>query len=285
MERHHRTIERRFEMAAGAETRLEIESRNGSVEVQGHDGSEVRVVATVEAHTESMEEAERDFRSVEEGMRVDGARVRIVAPTSERSSFLFFGRGLKVDYEVHAPRHTSVRIEARNGRVVVHDLAAPVKIDSRNGSIQAERIAGAVEAEGRNGRIDATDCGSDVKVVSRNGSVHVTRAGGIAMAETHNGDVVGQDTVHGARFRTGNGTIRYLGGVFGNLDLEVEGNGSIRMLIPPDSRFILDAEAVRGDVKSELPVRESTESNEPRPAVRLRTINGSIKIEALVGDA
>ncbi len=123
-------------------------------------------------------------------------------------------------------------------------------------------------------------------VVSRNGHVHVERPGGNLSAETRNGNVVvraakGQNT----RMRSSNGTLTYAGAVNGNVDMEVEDNGPIRIGVPADSRFILDAEAVRGDIKSELAVKDNPPSDTPRPTVRLRTVNGSIKIEALAGAA
>lgn len=279
MERHHRTIERRFE--TGPEARIEIESRNGNVLVQRHDVPEVRVVAVVQVEAESLAEAERDFRAVEDGMRIDGNRIRLVAPSSERTTFLFFGRGLKVDYKVLVPDQTSVQVEARNGRVEMNGLGGDARVDSRNGSVLLEKIGGHVQVESRNGRIDANDCASDLRLTGRNGSIYVARAGGNTMAETQNGDIVVQDASRGARLRSANGSLRYTGAVGAYLDLEVEGNGSIRLAVPADSRFVLDAEAVRGDIKSNLTVKESVTSSEPRPTIRLRTVNGSIRIEAL----
>jgi DUF4097 and DUF4098 domain-containing protein YvlB len=283
MERFYRTIERRFE--TGAEVRLEIDARNGDVVVQHHDLPEVRIVAVAEADAESVSDAERDFRAIEEGMRFDSGRVRIVAPSSERQTFLFFGRGLKVNYQVTTPVHTQLKLDARNGRTEVSGIDGEAMIEDRNGSVLLERLGGNVTVEARNGRIDVNDCAGDVSVLSRNGHVHVTRPGGNLTAETRNGDVVVRDAKSNARLRTSNGSLRYTGAVAGNLDLEVEGNGPIRLGIPADSRFVLDAEAVRGDIKSDLPVRDTAGSDGPRPTVRLRTVNGSIKIEALAGAA
>ncbi|MGE0059997.1 MAG: DUF4097 domain-containing protein [Dehalococcoidia bacterium] len=279
MERFHRTIERRFE--TGDEVRLDLESRNGDVLVQGRDVAEVRVVAVVDVDAESPTDAERDFRAVEEGMRADANRVRVVAPSSERTTFLFFGRGLKVDYQVIVPRQTQVQLESRNGRVEIIEAGGDVTVESRNGSVRIEKIGGAARITCRNGRVDAVDCAAAVTLMTRNGNAHASKVAGSLSAESHNGEVSVQDAGGSVRMRSHNGSLRYTGRVAGNLDIEVEGNGSVRLGIPADSRFELDAEAVRGDIKSELPVRDTSASSEPRPTVRLRTINGSIKIEAL----
>jgi DUF4097 and DUF4098 domain-containing protein YvlB len=279
VERYYRTIERHLE--TGPQARLDIECRNGNVDVHSHDSPRVRVVALVEVHAETESEAERDFRAVEDGIRVDGNHVRVSAPSQERSTFLFFGRGLKVDYEVLVPYETQVSVEARNGRVEVRSIGGEASVDSRNGSVRVEGVAGRVRVESRNGRIDAADCASDVRLTSRSGNVYVTRARSDVTAETNNGDVVVSESSANAKLRSNNGSLRYAGGVNGNIDLEVEGNGSIRFVVPADSRFALDAEAVRGDVRSDLEVKEHAQSAEPRPAVRLRTVNGSIKIETL----
>jgi hypothetical protein len=279
MERFYRTIERRFD--TGPVVRLEIDCRNGDVVVQSHGLPEVRVVAVAESDAETLSDAERDFHAIEDGMRFDNGRVRIMAPSSERQTFLFFGRGLKVNYQVSTPASTQLRLEARNGRAEVYGIAGDATIEDRNGSVLLERLGGSVSVEARNGRIDANDCGGVLSVLSRNGAIQVTRPGGNLAAETRNGNVVVREAGSNARLRTQNGSLNYTGAVAGNLDMEVEGNGSVRLAIPADSRFVLDAEVVRGDIKSDLPVRDNAASDGPRPTVRLRSVNGSIKIEAL----
>jgi DUF4097 and DUF4098 domain-containing protein YvlB len=282
MERFHRTIERRFE--AGAEVkdvRIEVAARNGDVLIEGAETSEIRVVAVVDVHADSLADAERDVRAVEEGIRADGGHVGVMAPSTERPSFFLFGRGLKVDYRISAPRRAVVQVSSRNGRVDVSDFSGEVNITSRNGSVRIERLGGPAQVTGNNGRIEAVDCGSDVKLTSRNGHVSAKKTGGELAAETCNGEVSVEDASRGVKLRTYNGSLRYAGAVGGNFDLEVEGNGSIRFGVPPASRFELDAEAVRGDVKSDLVVKESAAPGLPRPLVRLRTLNGSIKVNAI----
>jgi hypothetical protein len=279
MERFHRTIERHF--ATGLEVSLEIDCRNGNVSVQRRDQPDVRVLAIAESDADTADDAEQDFRAVDAGMRADGGHVRVVAPSIERPSFLFFGRGFKVSYEVSVPLQTRVRATARNGRVEVSGVAGDVRIEDRNGSVLLERVGGPVQVECRNGRIDASDCASSVNVLSRNGHVNVTRPGGDLTAETRNGNVIVHNAAAGVHARSSNGTLHYTGRVGGDVDLEVEANGSIRFAVPSDSRFALDAEAVRGDIKCDLAVREDEASSQPRPSVRLRTVNGSIRIEAL----
>lgn len=278
MERYHRTIERRFQ--TGAEAHIEIDSRNGDVEVHARDIDEVRVTATIESYAESAEEAEQDVRAVEEGIRAEGQRIWLAAPARERPAFLFFGRGLKVDYHVLVPGRTRVEVRSRNGRVEISGTS-DVEIENRNGSVILDKIGGSARVSSRNGRVEATDCASDVTLVSRNGNTVAARAGGNLTAETQNGNVIVEDARREARLRTQNGSLQYKGTIGGNLDLAVEGNGSIRLGVPSASRFELDAEAVRGDIKSDLEVRETASPGEPRPVVRLRTLNGSIRIEAL----
>jgi DUF4097 and DUF4098 domain-containing protein YvlB len=279
MERFHRTIEQRFE--AGDLIRIEVAARNGDVLVEGTETSEIRVVAVVEVHAESPAEAERDVRAVEEGIGSDGGHLRVVAPSTERTGFLLFGRGLKVDYQISAPRRAVVQISSRNGRVDVGKVSGEVNITSRNGSVRIEKLGGPAHVTGNNGRIEAIDCGSNVKLTSRNGHVSARKTGGELAAETYNGEVTVEEASRSVKLRTHNGSLRYAGGVGGDFDLEVEGNGSIRFGVPPTSRFELDAEAVRGDVKSDLVVKESAAPGLPRPLVRLRTLNGSIKLNAI----
>jgi DUF4097 and DUF4098 domain-containing protein YvlB len=279
MQRFHRTIERQF--STGDEARLDVEARNGSVLVEGTESPDVRIVAVVEVEADSADEAERDFRAVEAGLRADGPDVRIAAPSSERTTFLLFGRGLKVDYQVSVPRRTRVQVESRNGRVEVGKVAGEVTVASRNGSVRLEKVAGPARVTGNNGRIEALACSAGVQLESHNGHVSARSIEGDLVAETHNGEVTVEHAAGNVRLRAHNGSLRYAGAVAGDLDLEVAGNGSIRLGVPPASRFELDAEAVRGDVKSDLVVHEAVVSEAPRPVVRLRTLNGSIKISAL----
>ncbi len=278
MELHRRTFSRTLE--TGDQSSLMVDNRNGSVIIRVHDRPQVLIDVVAELYADSSKDADLEAERVERGIVSDHGRVDIRTPELLRPSFLFFGRGPKVDYEIAVPRETSVKVDSRNGRVEVRGVKGPVEIGSRNGPVTVEDCAEAVTVESRNGRIVVSRCGNRVAVKGRNGPLSIERVAEEVEVRTTNGAVTISDAGSSVRAESTNGPVRYSGPVAGDIVMEAS-NGSVHVRVPADSRFELDAESRNGRVRSDLPVRDDTRGSGPRPKVRLRTINGGIRIEPL----
>jgi hypothetical protein len=277
MELYRRSFDQRFE--TGFDARLQAENRNGLVSIRTHDQPAVVIDVVADIYAASNEEANAELERIRRGISIEGNRVLILTPELQRPEWFFFGRGSKVDYEIRVPAQTEVVASSRNGAVRLAGTGREAKLESRNGRVTAEDVGANVVAGTRNGRMDLTRIGGSVTASGTNGHITVEKAQGDVTVETRNGAVEITDAGGRVTAGTTNGPIRYTGAVRGDFDLHAS-NGSIRMAVPGDSRFEIDAESRHGSVRSDLRVREErpSENQGPAPKVRLRTTNGSIRL-------
>jgi hypothetical protein len=279
VDQYRRSARKTFQ--TGPSARLSVENRNGTVRVRAHDRPDVVVDIDATLWAESSRDADLEMERIERGVSVHGDGVEVRTPELLRPSIGFFGwgRSPKVDYVISVPQATSVEIETRNGRVEVQGVRGGVEVRSRNGATAVEGVSEVVKVTGRNGRVEVRRCGAAAEVETNNGPVAVEQVAGPLSVEAANGSVTIQEAGASVTARTTNGSLSYRGPVQGDLDL-ASVNGSILLLVPAGARFEVDAESRHGGVRSDLPVRERAGEG-PRPKVRLRTVNGGIRLREL----
>ncbi len=266
--------------ATRSDVYLSVENRNGLVSVRGTDGTDVVVNVVAELYAESAQDADREVERIRRAFIASAERVEIRTPELLRPAFMFFGRGPKVDYDISVPEGARVEVEGRNGRIEVRGVRGPARANGRNGPITIEDCAEPVSVEARNGRVVVSRCQSSVEVKGTNGPIAIDRVGGVVRAMTTNGTISLEELGGRVEASSTNGSLRYAGELRGDFDMEAV-NGSIRMSVPAASRFEIDAESRHGSVRSELPVQRSGGGEGPRPKVKLRTVNGAIRVDEL----
>ena len=172
------------ELTLGARRLLEVDGRqNGGVAVQGWDGSEIRVRATVVAQARSEAEA----RAIAADVRIDesGQVLRADGPEG-----LDDGEHWSVSYDIMVPRATDLRIEAHNGGLSLRDVAGRVTMRTVNGGIRVAGAAGDVRGQTSNGGLTVELAGSrwegqGLDLETSNGGVTISLPRGYsAMLET-----------------------------------------------------------------------------------------------------
>ncbi len=277
MNLHRRTFSRRIE--TGNVARLRISNRNGGITIRAHDQPAITIDVVAELYAANGSEADEELERIKQAIISEGDRVDISTPDLMRPDFMFFGRGPKVDYEIRVPAETEVQASNRNGLVSLSGTRRPAQIENRNGRVAVDDLQAELRAENHNGRTTVLRNAGPVTIQGHNGHITIEKATGAIAVETRNSTVDIAQPGGAVRASSSNGSIRYSGNVAGEVDLEAA-NGSIRMAVPRDSRFEIDAESRHGSVRSDLSVRESgpVEGQGPAPKVRLRTRNGSIHL-------
>ena len=160
-------------------------------------------------------------------------------------------RQVGIHYEMVVPANTRVR--ARTG----------------SGDVRVAGVTGPVEATTGSGRLELTAVGGDADVRTGSGPIVVA----------------GFDTA--LRARTGSGRIRVEGAPGGVWSLRT-GSGGIRVDLPDDAAFEVDARTSSGDVRTSHPVVARDEIRRGQlqgtvrgggPKVTLRTGSGGIAID------
>jgi hypothetical protein len=186
-------------------TRISVENVNGRIEASAWDKPymKVRAVKKAEGSRSSETLAQTEIRVRKIG---DEIRLETVNPRRHHLfGFLDFGwHNPRVDYELHFPPGTNIRLETTNGQVLGTGFDGPVSCDVVNGSIEL------------------TGVGGPVKAATVNGALRVSFRGALKKAdlETVNGSVeVAFDRASSIRYdlTTVNGHIE------GDIDLAVEG--------------------------------------------------------------
>ncbi len=277
LELHRRSFTR--ELETGSEIKLRVENRNGRIAIRTHDRPVVVVNVAAELYAGSSSEADADFERVKAGITQDGNRASVIAPELPRPEWFFFGRGPKIDYEVTVPADAEVWVSSRNGPVELSSTRRRARVESRNGRVTIEGVEGEIEVESRNGRVSLKRCSGPARVAGINGPITLEQVRGAIEAETKNGPLELIEAGASVKATTVNGPIRFTGRVAGDLEFQAV-NGSVRLAVTADSRFEIDAESRHGGTTSELPVRDRkpVEGSGPAPKVRIRTVNGGIRL-------
>jgi hypothetical protein len=144
---------------------------NGSVTVRGWDQAGIAVRARVQTHAPSQAEA----RALAAQVRVDarGSSVSATGPATRE------GRSWSVSYEVMVPRRTGLEVDTRNGGISVEEVAGSMQLRARNGGVALLSVGGAVRARTDNGPLRVVLSGqrwngAGLDAETRNGPVTLT---------------------------------------------------------------------------------------------------------------
>ncbi|MEX2227919.1 MAG: DUF4097 family beta strand repeat-containing protein [Dehalococcoidia bacterium] len=296
---HVRTINREFK--TGEKAVLHLESRSGTVIVEGRETDRVVIDAVVRVWTDLSVEADDAAALVEQAMEQDAHRVIVRMPALPKREgwAVLFGQGSRVDYHVRVPLHSAVRVlsksgsvqithvegvvhtEAMSGKVGVDDITGDVTAISKSGSLLIERVRGEVTADARSGKVAVNHVQGGVTIDARSGSVEVNDVEGDLKVGSRSGSV-NIDNVRGRMsVKSRAGSTRYRGKIVADAEFEALA-GSIQLSVDTEFPFFVDAESGGGSVRSDLPPRRNGAGPEGGgPKVRLRTRAGSIRLSKL----
>lgn len=274
-----RTLTR--ELDTGDRVELDVEGRSGTISVRGEDTSRVRIEVVARLWADDELEADEQAELIARGIKHEGARVSVRAPTLLRPHpLLFFGRSPRIDYQISVPQRTSATIKNRSGRCEIEHIDGPVEIEARSGRVLLRDVRANVHVASRSGSVQAESLGGEIDIESRSGSVRLAGCAGALKVQSRSGSVQIEEPGADVRAQANSGSVRYDGDVRGSIEIEVE-SGSIKLSVDPDAVFFLDAESAHGSVRSELPLRNSDAAkpaSDSSPHVRLRARSGSIYV-------
>ncbi len=254
------TIEKTFQV--GSPARLIISNIRGSVTIT--PGSEGVIEIKAVKHGNSINASDLiDIRQDTDG----------TVRAETRSTETFFGLlhyPPKVDYFVGVPQGIhldaacissslnvsglagSFKLKTISGEMEVNSLTGPLKLNVVSGDISGSQLAGVLELGTVSGR---------VKLLQSNFSS--------AEASTVSGELILQTPVAAGPY------------LFSSV------SGSVRMLVPPDTRCSAELNSVSGSIRSSLPATASsmghglkiTQVGGGGTAVRLKSVSGSLSFE------
>src|SRR5215468_5816136 len=221
---------------------LRVKVDMGTVVVRGGQQQGINYVVHTRFGTSSEQEARRDAEQYKVTAYVKGDTAWIVGDWQGGHH----PRHFSGEFSVMVPREMAlVKLETEGGNVDANGLAGRVEAQTGGGSIRVDDIGGGVNAETGGGSIDVGTVNGEMGLHTGGGSIEVRQANGKVIAETGGGSVEIQSCAQGAVIETGGSsiTVRHCNGKVkastggGSVDLtdvggpaEIEtGGGSIRL--------------------------------------------------------
>jgi hypothetical protein len=283
---------------------LTVQTGSGSITVRTGDTNTVRVVGQIRASDWtswfSGDSAEERVRRLEQNPPIeqDGNTIRIGRIEDDH-----LRRNVSISYDLIVPAETQLKsssgsgghsiagirgpVEARtgSGRIQMFNVDSEVRASTGSGAIELDKV-GAARASTGSGGIRASRVEGGLHGRTGSGTIRVDGASGRLDLTTGSGGVQVQGFRGALRARTGSGSIRVEGAPAGDWDLQA-GSGSVRLSLPRDTAFRLDARTTSGRVSVDHPleIEHQHRQRELRgtargggPLLNLRTGSGSVTV-------
>ncbi|MBI4907144.1 MAG: DUF4097 family beta strand repeat protein [Acidobacteria bacterium] len=264
--------------------RLELETFNGSVEINGWDKESIEINGTKKARSRDL----LDQLKINVVNAPDSVRIEARRPTDRRGN-------MGVSFVIHAPRKLVLeRIASSNGSVRLDGIEGKGRVRTSNGGIKTERCQGDYELTTSNGTIDLADLQGGATARTSNGAIRANGLRGFFEGQTSNGSIdvrIAEAVGKQVRAVTSNGKIVLA--IESHKDADVKAttsNGSITVKLPSDTRAQLRAHTSNSSISSDFSVTTTGNISKHHlegtigsggPLVDLSTSNGNIKIARL----
>ena len=240
--------------------RLELENRNGSIEIVGWDRNTIDVSGTKFAP------ATNRLQEIKVNINVSGNTASIATEWPKDSWHGSYG----AKYIIRVPRQiTLARTQTTNGSVSVEDLEGGGHVNSTNGRISMARDSGDYDVQTTNGAIDFEECSGSERAHTTNGAVRGRLKTGSIDSESTNGSIelTLMQPSNGQRIRasTTNGGIVLALAEFHDNPLNAETtNGGVTIRLPKDTNAKVNLETSVSSIRNDLALSSTEESSKHR---------------------
>jgi len=281
--------------------RLEITNASGDVDITGSVDGKVHVHGDVRASGMGFDDPQKrlDETLANPPIEQKGDTIRI---GKELSSLR---RHLSISYTIQVPHDTEVSTSVAAGAQTVRGVRGPVNVQAASGAIRVEKIDRDATLKTASGSISANDVGDDVRVSSASGSVSVSNTRGDVRVSalagtiqvTHPGSRVEADTASGGvdiqgasndvKAHAASGRVSVQGNPGSNSYWELKTvSGSVLLKVPASANFHLSAQAVSGEIRTDIPIMIEEQAKRVLRArmgsggarVDVQTVSGEIRV-------
>lgn len=264
--------------------RLELDNRNGSIEIVGWDRNTIDVSGTKFAPTTNR------LQQIKIDVSVKGNNASIATQWPKDSWHGSYG----AKYVIRVPRQTTLaRTQTTNGSVSVEDLEGGGHVTSTNGRISMARDTGDYDVQTTNGAIDFEECSGSERAHTTNGAVRGRLKAGSIDSQSTNGSIeftlVQPSNGLAIRASTTNGGIVLALAEFHDNPLNAETtNGSVTIRLPNDTSAKVNVETTLSSIRNDLTLSSTDESSKHRlsgqlgkggPLISATTTTGAVHLE------
>ena len=181
-----------------ADSPIDVLTHNGGITVVREDRTDVQIIL----HIKATSQERADATGVTTERQADGTLlVRADWPEGKRLN------REQATFEIKTPGANGATLETHNGSLTIERLAGKAILITHNGSVNAHEHNGNVLVETHNGSTDATNISGDLAVETHNGRIEATDVQGSVLLTSHNGTIRAREIGGAAEARNHNGTV------------------------------------------------------------------------------
>jgi len=294
------TFDRTFTVSGPV--RIDLSNGSGNVEIRGTADGKVRVHGRVTKGWTIWGSSEKNVQDAVSN-----------PPLEQRGDTILIGKetswlkNVAIDYQIEVPRDTEIDAGVASGGVTIDQVRGPVKCSSASGYVHVYRVdretqlsaaSGSIEVSGiggilristASGSVDIADVKGDIQATAVSGSIQIRNPGGRVEASNVSGSINVTGANNDVRAHVIYGPIEVRGNPSGNRfwDLKTV-SGSVEIRVPPNSSFLLSADATSGDIRTNLPVMIEEQGKHTLRAhvgnstgrVEVHTVSGGINVQS-----
>lgn len=246
--------------------RTEKLARDGMVMVSNVSGhirflvwkeEKVKIEAIKFATGATEDRAKENADEVRIEVRVEPGLVRV--ETRYPESHRWFGRDsdVTVDYTIWIPEMASIDSKSVSGDVQVEKAGGTVRVSTVSGDVAVIGGKKTISAKAVSGDIRVTGAEADCELNSVSGDIQASQVSGSVEAEVVSGSIRLQDVMLARKVsaKSISGTVEYRGQVVPNGSYRFSSHsGEVKLFLPADSSFDLEASSFSGMVTTDFPV-------------------------------
>ncbi|MFC2142611.1 DUF4097 domain-containing protein [Acidobacteriota bacterium] len=285
------TIEKSFTVKPGGT--LNVDTKRGSIEVEGHRGNTVEVQVIREVKTSDKEDARKILEKFQVEFDQRGDDVTITATYDEKNILKKvlndINKKLRVKFVISVPDEYNVDLHTSGGSIGVRGLEGMVKSRTSGGSLAFDGITGDIEGRTSGGSIKIGNVEGSADIHTSGGSITIEKAFGEVDAHTSGGSITVHEVMGTIQADTSGGSIKaYISRQPESSCRLTTSGGSVTVYMADDVSVDVNARTSGGRVNTEFPVtvqgeikRSNLEAkiNGGGPELYLRTSGGSIHLK------
>lgn len=261
-------------VALTREGTVDVSLMGGRVNINGTDGSQVRIKARV------MSGLLQFYASP--------SRVRLGVDTRRHD------RNSDAEFDISVPRGTRLIVNSMSAPVAIRGVRGEVTVENMSGNVEITDAIRKVSAHTLSGRLLISSVDGDVEAGTVSGPIQMDEVAGDVAAESVSGRVL-MSGVRSKLVKSGtvSGTIQYAGTFDPAGTYEFKSHsGSLRLVVPANSGARFRIESFSGGVTSDFPVTLQPKGfdnkleytiGDGRARVVAETFSGGIRIERDTG--
>ena len=288
-QRHEEKFEKTESLAANG--KFYLSNVSGQIEIATWKNAQVKIEALKTSKASSLAKAKENAAEVAIEVTKDGDLVKVETKYPKRRGGFWGGDSINVsvDYKVWVPERAAVEVHSVSGDVDVAAIGGKAVIDCTSGNVDLQGAAGA-DIDLTSGELTLRNINGDLYIKGVSGNIEATAVKGSIEVEAVSGDIELRDVSDASSVSVASisGNITYVGKIMmgGRYTIKAH-SGDVRLTIPADSSFDLEASTFSGEIEVDFPIqvvgkisrREvSGTVGKGGATIRLKTFSGNVDL-------